>query len=227
MARFQDRNRLDAHHRAPRRRGRTYRGHPARPGRSGRRRAPGIRQNGSRPQAARARSRWDQPNTSSRYRWPVQVCPKACTCTTLPRFNPSPTEGARPDAAIEYRVGDSTATGPGVRIFRGQSAFRSGIRLQEASRAAHRRCTAHRGRSYMSGEATEPEPVTRLVVERVNAGDAAGVAALYEPRQCWPTRPMSRPPDGRQSRPSTSGWSTGDQVRCRDRCQPSGSRIWH
>jgi uncharacterized protein (TIGR02246 family) len=35
----------------------------------------------------------------------------------------------------------------------------------------------------MSGEvrAVEPEVVTRLVAERLNAGDAAGVAALYEP----------------------------------------------
>ena len=35
----------------------------------------------------------------------------------------------------------------------------------------------------MSGEAraAEPEDVTRLVAERLNAGDAAGVAALYEP----------------------------------------------
>ena len=35
----------------------------------------------------------------------------------------------------------------------------------------------------MSGEtrAMEPEDVTRLVVERHKAGDAAGVAALYEP----------------------------------------------
>lgn len=35
----------------------------------------------------------------------------------------------------------------------------------------------------MSSEATatEPEDVTRLVVERLNAGDATGVAALYEP----------------------------------------------
>ncbi len=36
----------------------------------------------------------------------------------------------------------------------------------------------------MSGAARafEPEDVTRLVAERLNAGDAAGVAALYEPR---------------------------------------------
>lgn len=35
----------------------------------------------------------------------------------------------------------------------------------------------------MSGQAnaTEPKDVTRLVAERLNAGDAAGVAALYEP----------------------------------------------
>ncbi|MGH8878710.1 MAG: YybH family protein [Stackebrandtia sp.] len=30
--------------------------------------------------------------------------------------------------------------------------------------------------------ARSPEELSRLVVERVNAGDAAGVAALYEPR---------------------------------------------
>jgi ketosteroid isomerase-like protein len=33
----------------------------------------------------------------------------------------------------------------------------------------------------MSDHAIQPEDVTRLVVERLNAGDAAGVAALYEP----------------------------------------------
>ncbi len=31
-------------------------------------------------------------------------------------------------------------------------------------------------------KAVEPAEVTRLVAERLNAGDAAGVAALYEPR---------------------------------------------
>lgn len=36
----------------------------------------------------------------------------------------------------------------------------------------------------MGGEdkAMQPEDVTRLVAERLNAGNAAGVAALYEPR---------------------------------------------
>ena len=36
----------------------------------------------------------------------------------------------------------------------------------------------------MNGEdkAMQPEAVTRLVAERLNAGNAAGVAALYEPQ---------------------------------------------
>jgi SnoaL-like domain len=42
----------------------------------------------------------------------------------------------------------------------------------------------------MSGEATEPEDVTRLIVERLNAGDAAGVVALYEPHAV-----LAYPPD--------------------------------
>lgn len=33
----------------------------------------------------------------------------------------------------------------------------------------------------MNTEALEPEDLTRLFVERANAGDAAGIAALYEP----------------------------------------------
>jgi ketosteroid isomerase-like protein len=39
-------------------------------------------------------------------------------------------------------------------------------------------------RSGMNGEdkAMQPEDVTRLVAERLNAGDAVGVAALYEPQ---------------------------------------------
>ena len=42
----------------------------------------------------------------------------------------------------------------------------------------------------MSGEAKamQPEEVTRLVAERLNAGDAAGVAASTSRRLCWPTR---------------------------------------
>ena len=52
----------------------------------------------------------------------------------------------------------------------------------------------------MSGEAraTEPEDVTRLVAERLNADDAAGVAALYEP-QAVLAYPADRPTTGRQA----------------------------
>jgi ketosteroid isomerase-like protein len=52
----------------------------------------------------------------------------------------------------------------------------------------------------MSGEAraTEPEDVTRLVAERLNAGDAAGVTALYEP-QAVLAYPADRPPTGREA----------------------------
>jgi ketosteroid isomerase-like protein len=52
----------------------------------------------------------------------------------------------------------------------------------------------------MSGEAraTEPEDVTRLVAERLNAGDAAGVAALYEP-QAVLAYPADRPTAGRDA----------------------------
>jgi ketosteroid isomerase-like protein len=52
----------------------------------------------------------------------------------------------------------------------------------------------------MSGEvrAMEPEDVTRLVVERLNAGDAAGVAALYEP-QAVLAYPADQPTTGREA----------------------------
>ena len=49
----------------------------------------------------------------------------------------------------------------------------------------------------MSGnKAMEPEDVTRLVSERLNAGDAAGVAALYEPDAVL-AYPADRPTTGR------------------------------
>ena len=52
----------------------------------------------------------------------------------------------------------------------------------------------------MSGQAkaTEPEDVTRLVSERLNAGDAAGVAALYEPHAVL-AYPADRPVTGREA----------------------------
>ena len=45
-------------------------------------------------------------------------------------------------------------------------------------------------------KAMAPEEVTRLVAERLNAGDAAGVAALYEP-QAVLAYPADRPTTGR------------------------------
>ena len=56
------------------------------------------------------------------------------------------------------------------------------------------------GRSGMSGEARaiEPEDVTRLVAERLNAGDAAGVAALYEPEAVL-AYPADRMTTGREA----------------------------
>ncbi len=52
----------------------------------------------------------------------------------------------------------------------------------------------------MSGEAKamQPEDVTRLVAERLNAGDAAGVAALYE-LQAVLAYPADRPVTGRDA----------------------------
>jgi ketosteroid isomerase-like protein len=50
----------------------------------------------------------------------------------------------------------------------------------------------------MAGEAREPEDVTRLIVERLNAGDAAGVAALYEPRAVL-AYPADQPTTGREA----------------------------
>lgn len=38
----------------------------------------------------------------------------------------------------------------------------------------------------VQARAMQPEDVTRLVAERLNAGDAAGVAALYEPQAVPP-----------------------------------------
>jgi len=47
-------------------------------------------------------------------------------------------------------------------------------------------------------QATEPEDVTRLVTERLNAGDAAGVAALCEP-QAVLAYPVDQPTSGRDA----------------------------
>ena len=49
----------------------------------------------------------------------------------------------------------------------------------------------------MSENATNPEDVTRLVADRLNAGDAAGVAALYEPEAVL-AYPADQPTTGRE-----------------------------
>jgi ketosteroid isomerase-like protein len=51
-----------------------------------------------------------------------------------------------------------------------------------------------------SGQANalRPEDVTRLVAERLNAGDAAGAAALYEPLAVL-AYPADHPVTGRQA----------------------------
>jgi uncharacterized protein (TIGR02246 family) len=56
------------------------------------------------------------------------------------------------------------------------------------------------GRSEVSDQAKamQPEDVTRMVAERLNAGDAAGVAALYEP-QAVLAYPADRPVTGRKA----------------------------
>ena len=47
-------------------------------------------------------------------------------------------------------------------------------------------------------QAMKPEDVTRLVTERLNAGDAAGVAALYEPEAVL-AYPVDQPTSGREA----------------------------
>ena len=46
----------------------------------------------------------------------------------------------------------------------------------------------------MTGEAKamQPEDVTRLVTERLNAGDAAGWQLSTNRKPCWPTPPTGR-----------------------------------
>jgi ketosteroid isomerase-like protein len=47
-------------------------------------------------------------------------------------------------------------------------------------------------------KAAQPEDVTRLVAERLNSGDAAGAAALYEPEAVL-AYPADRPTTGREA----------------------------
>ena len=71
----------------------------------------------------------------------------------------------------------------------------------------------------MSGEAraVEPEDVTRLVAERLNAGDVTGVAALYEPEAvlAYPARPAGDRAGGHPGHLPAHG-RRGGEVRYRD-----------
>ena len=76
--------------------------------------------------------------------------------------------------------------------------------------------------------AREPEDVTRLIVERLNAGDAAGMAALCEPRAVLAC-PAEEPVTGREAIPAICLQMAGAPGRRSlpgPRCPPSGSRIW-
>ena len=79
----------------------------------------------------------------------------------------------------------------------------------------------------MSSEArvTEPEDVTRLVAERLNAGDAAGVAALYE-RHAVLAYPADRPVTGREAIQAIYQQmiDAGMKFAIETHCPPSGSR---
>ena len=79
----------------------------------------------------------------------------------------------------------------------------------------------------MSGEdkAMQPEDVTRLVAERLNAGNAAGVAALYEP-QAVLAYPADRPVTGREAIQAIYQQmiDAGMKFAIETHCPPSGSR---
>jgi hypothetical protein len=66
-------------------------------------------------------------------------------------------------------------------------------------------------------KAMQPEEVTRLVAERLNAGDAAGMAALCEPRAVLAC-PAEEPVTGREAIPAICQQMAGARgdVRCRD-----------
>jgi hypothetical protein len=66
-------------------------------------------------------------------------------------------------------------------------------------------------------KAMEPEDVTRLVVQRLDAGDAAGVAALYEPQAVLAYPPIVRRLVGRRFVLCISGWLRRGWVSGRSR----------
>jgi hypothetical protein len=104
------------------------------------------------------------------------------------------------------------------------------ILLAPAGGAAGALATATRPtrkEASLSGEtkATRPEDVTRLVAERLNAGDAAGVAALYE-RHAVLAYPADRPVTGREAIQAIYQQmiDAGMKFAIETHCPPSGSR---
>ena len=73
----------------------------------------------------------------------------------------------------------------------------------------------------------QPEEVARLVAERLNAGDAAGMAALSEP-QAVLAYPADQPVTGREVIQAICQQmaDAGRLSPSRPRCPPSGSRTW-
>jgi hypothetical protein len=75
-------------------------------------------------------------------------------------------------------------------------------------------------------KAMSPEDITRLFVERSNAGDAAGVAALYEPTRYWPTHRALRRRAGRASaRCGRRFWPPALTSSRNPRCRPWSAAI--
>ena len=63
--------------------------------------------------------------------------------------------------------------------------------------------TKERSSAMSDQRAHEPEDITRLLVERIKAGDAEGVAALYEPDSVLAFPPGRTTVGGRRSVRST------------------------
>jgi ketosteroid isomerase-like protein len=76
-------------------------------------------------------------------------------------------------------------------------------------------------------KAAQPEDVTRLAAERLNAGDAAGVAALYEPRAVL-AYPADRPVTGQEAIQAIYQQmvDAGAQFAVEAPLPPSGSTTW-
>jgi ketosteroid isomerase-like protein len=80
-----------------------------------------------------------------------------------------------------------------VPLADGVASFKACVTAQMRGSAT----TGRRPEVNGQAKAMQPEDVTRLVTERLNAGDAVGVAALYEPHVVL-AYPADRPVTGRE-----------------------------